>query len=143
MPYSSLLPYERAKGKIIILSAFTSTSENLEKAEHFAGRDKNIYKKRLLFSVIFHIKNSWKENLYSSGINIKDLSIFKKEKEILFQPFSFYHVLDVEIDHKLYTANIFLKIIPKTQILEEEIKKGNNITYNEDKNVIEIEDKLK
>ena len=28
-PYSCLLPYERAKGKIIILSSFTSTSEKI------------------------------------------------------------------------------------------------------------------
>ena len=144
-PYSSLLPYERAKGKIIILSGFTSTSEKLEKAEFFAGRKNpsNIYNKKLLFSVIFYIHNSWKENLVSNGINIQDLAFYKNEKEILFQPFSFYHVLDAEIDYKQYTANIVLEIIPKTQILEEEMKKGKNIIYNKNKNVIEIEDKDK
>ena len=145
IPYSSLLPYERAKGKIIILSGFTSTSEKLEKAEFFAGRKNpsNIYNKKLLFSVIFYIHNSWKENLVSNGINIQDLAFYKNEKEILFQPFSFYHVLDAEIDNKQYTANIVLEIIPKTQILEEEMKKGKTIIYNKDKNIIEIEDKDK
>ena len=145
IPYSSLLPYERAKGKIIILTAFTSSSENLEKAENFAMKKKSsdLYKKKLLFSVIYYIKNTWKENLISNGINIQELALYKNEKEILIQPFSFYHVKNVEIDHKLYTANIFLEIIPKTHILEEEIKKGKNIIYNEDKNIIEIEDKSK
>ena len=59
-PYSCLLPYERAKGEIIILSGFTSTSEKIEKAEFFAGRKNpsNIYNKKLLFSVIFYIHNS-------------------------------------------------------------------------------------
>ena len=36
-----------------------------------------------------------------------------------------------------------MEIIPKTQILEEEMKKGKNIIYNKDKNVIAIEDKDK
>ena len=81
--------------------------------------------------------------MISNGINIQDLAFYKNEKEILIQSFSFYHVLDVEIDYKLYTANISLEIIPKTQILEEEIKKGKNFIYNKDKNVIEIEDKDK
>ena len=72
IPYSSLLPYERAKGKIIILTAFTSSSENLEKAENFAMKKKSsdLYKKKLLFSVIYYIKNTWKENLISNGITI-------------------------------------------------------------------------
>jgi len=142
IPYSSLLPYERAKGKIIILSGFTSTSEKLEKAEFFAGRKNpsNIYNKKLLFSVIFYIHNSWKENLFSNGINIQELALYKNEKEILIQPFSFYHVKEVEIDYTKYTANIFLEIIPKSKILEEEIKKGKKIIYNKDENIIEIED---
>ena len=35
IPYSCLLPYERANGKIIILSSFTSTSENKKKSIKF------------------------------------------------------------------------------------------------------------
>ena len=39
LSYSNLLPYERAKGKIILLSAFTSTSENEGLAKRWAGRN--------------------------------------------------------------------------------------------------------
>ena len=38
LSYSSLLSYERAKGKIIVFSCFTSTSEEYEIAEKFSGR---------------------------------------------------------------------------------------------------------
>ena len=93
-----------------------------------------------MFSVIFYIHNSWKENLFSNGINIQELALCKNEKEILIQPFSFYHVKEVEIDYTKYTANIFLEIIPKSKFLEEEIKKGKKIIYNKDENIIEIED---
>ena len=53
--YSSLLPYERAIGKIILLSAFTSTSEEKQLAERWAGRGKSLslYKTNKKFSVVF------------------------------------------------------------------------------------------
>ena len=88
IPYSCLLPYERAIGKIILLTAFTSTAY--------------------------------------------------KEKEVLFQPFSFYFVTDVKIDLKLYTADIYLETVGKTIILEEGIKKGKGIIYNESTKIIEL-----
>ena len=143
LPYSNLLPYERAKGKIIVLTAFTSTSELKEKAIYFSGRKnpENLYKRKLLFSTIFYIKNSWKKNLVSNCINIQEIALCKSEKEILFQPFTFYRVEDVIINHELYTADIYLEAIAKTKILEGEIKKGNNIIYDEKENLIDIEKK--
>ena len=143
LPYSNLLPYERAKGKIIVLTAFTSTSELIEKAIYFSGRKnpENLYKRKLLFSTIFYIKNSWKKNLVSNCINIQEIALCKSEKEILFQPFTFYRVEDVIINHELYTADIYLEAIAKTKILEGEIKKGNNIIYDEKENLIDIEKK--
>ena len=143
LPYSNLLPYERAKGKIIVLTAFTSTSELKEKAIYFSGRKNpgNLYKRKLLFSTIFYIKNSWKKNLVSNCINIQEIALCKSEKEILFQPFTFYRVEDVIINHELYTADIYLEAIAKTKILEGEIKKGNNIIYDEKENLIDIEKK--
>ena len=57
--YSCLLPYERAVGKEILLSAFTSTSESDFVARTWAGRGKErqIYENSSKFSVVFHIKN--------------------------------------------------------------------------------------
>ena len=40
IPYSSLLPYKRAEGKIILLSSFTSTIQNQQSARRFSGRNK-------------------------------------------------------------------------------------------------------
>ena len=139
IPYSCLLPYIRAKGKIILISSFTSTSESKEKALQFSGRNhsEELYKTNLLFSALFIIKNIWKKNWISSGINIQKESVYN-EKEILFQPFSFYFVSDVQINLKAYTADIYLETIGKTQILEEGIKKGKEIIYNESKKMVEI-----
>ena len=139
IPYSGLLPYIRAKGKIIVLSSFTSTSESKKKALSFSGRNNSeqLFKTNLLFSVLFIIKNIWKKNWISNGINIQNESVYK-EKEILYLPFSFYYVSDIKINLKNYTADIFLETIGKKQILEEEIKKGKEIVYNELEKIVEV-----
>ena len=140
MPYSCLLPYERAKKKIILISSFTSTSENKEMAMKFSGRvnSKELYQSNLLFSVLFYIKNNWQEGWISNGINIQNLSEYKKEKEIIYQPFSFYQLNNVNINLSNYTADIYLETIGKTEILEEQLKNNQNISYNKSKNIMEI-----
>jgi len=55
MPYSSILQYLRAKGKIINLPFFIDTSENINFAEKYARRkvSNKIYQSALQFSVLF------------------------------------------------------------------------------------------
>ena len=140
IPYTCLLPYERAKGKIILLSAFTSTSENHNKAKGFAARKNSIklYQNSLQFSVVFYIKNMHKNGWISNGINIQDVAQYKNEKEYLYQPFSFYFVRDTQIDIKNYTADIYLETIGKKEILEEQIKLGKKIEFNKKEKIIQI-----
>jgi hypothetical protein len=140
LPYTCLIPYKRAKGKIICLSSFTSTSEDEKYARNFSGRDsaEEIYKTNLIFSVIYEITNSYENNWVSCGIDIHDVSQFQKEKEFLYQPFTFYYVKDVKINIKEYTADIYLETVGKYEILEEKIKYGKEIQYNKEKNIIEI-----
>ena len=138
IPFSSLLAYKRAKGKIIILSAFTSSSEDEGFAAGWAGRgtQKNNYNG--LFSVVFIIKNIWKKEWISNGINLQEVTHYENEKEILFEPFTFCHVEDVVFDVKNYTADIYLETIGKTEILENAIKNGKKIEYNEELNIMEV-----
>ena len=142
IPYSSLLPYKRAEGKIILLSSFTSTSQNQKSARTFSGRNKaeEQYKNNKLFSVIYIIKNCCQKDWISNGINIMNESFFKKEREILYQPFSFYFVRSVEIDLDHYTADIYLETIGKMEILEEELKVGKDIEYNPNKRMMQVKE---
>ena len=141
--YSCLLPYERAVGKIILLSAFTSTSEDENVALSWAGRsmENEIYKNSLKFSVEFKITNLYdeKDNWVSNCIDIQDVSKEKIEKEFLFQPFSFYKVKSVIFDIKGHKADICLETIGKKEILEEQIKLGKKIKYNKVKNIMEVD----
>ena len=136
--FSSLLAYQRAKGKIIILSAFTSSSEDESLAKDWAWRDYLKEQYNFEFSVVFYITNNWKEGWISNGINIQEVAPFKNEKEILFQPFTFCYVKDVKFDLKKYTADIYLETVGKTEILENEIKNGKRIEYNEDLKIIQV-----
>ena len=140
LAYSNVLPYERAKGKIILLSAFTSTSEDHKVAEDFSGREntKSLYKNRKKFSVIIIMKNFYKKNWISNGVKIENVSQFQYEKEILYQPFSFYYVRDVQIDLKNYKADIYLETVGKKEILEEKIKIGKSIKFNQKERIMEV-----
>ena len=140
LTYTNLLPYERAKGQIILLSSFTSTSECELIAQSWAGRgeESKIYNKNLKFSVVFNIKNFFgNANWISNGINIQNVAV-QNEREILYQPFSFYYLRDVQIDMKNYKADIFLETIGKTEILEEQVKNGKSLEYNRKMNIMEV-----
>ena len=138
--YSCLLPYERALGKIILLSGFTSTSDSDEVARTWAGRgrENEVYKNSSKFSVVFNITNLYNNNWVSNGIDVHDISQFKNEKEFLFQPFSFYKVTKVDFDVKGHKADISLETVGKKEILEMQIKKNKQIKYNEIDNVMEV-----
>ena len=140
MTYSDLLPYVRAKGKIILLSGFTSTSQNEEFAKRWAerGNTQALYKANLRFSVVFKITNFCNKDWISNGIDVMKESQFKNEKEILYQPFSFYYVRDVRIDNKNYLADIDLDTIGKTEILEEKIREGKEIEFNPKLKIMQV-----
>ena len=140
MTYSDLLPYVRAKGKIILLSGFTSTSQNEEFAKRWAERENTqaLYKANLRFSVVFKITNFCNKDWISNGIDVMKESQFKNEKEILYQPFSFYYVRDVRIDNKNYLADIDLDTIGKTEILEEKIREGKEIEFNPKLKIMQV-----
>ena len=139
LTYSNLLPYERAKGKIILLTSFTSTTEDETLANNWSGRDntKELYETNLKFSVIFYITNINKREWISNGINVQEESEYD-EQEILYQPFSFYYLKDVKIDINDYKGDIYLETIGKIEKLEEKIKMGKDVEYNKKENIIQI-----
>ena len=142
---TNVLPYIRAKGKVIILSAFTSSSEDRLLAENWSGRKEvqKSYKTKLLFSVLFIINNNYKKNWISNGIDIQNESAYTTEKEILFQPFSFYYLKDVKIDLKKYIFDIYLETVGKTEILEEKIRLGKEVEFIKDENIVKIAENKK
>jgi hypothetical protein len=142
LPYSIILSYEKAKGLIITFPHFISTTESEFLAKNWARRGDSIeiYNITLHFSVLFIITNIYKGNWISNGINIQNISAYKGEKEILFLPFSFFKVKEVNVDLNNYTADIHLETVGKNEILETQIKNGKEIQYNNELNVMKIKD---
>ena len=89
---------------------------------------------KLQISVINFCNKDW----ISNGIDVMKESQFKNEKEILYQPFSFYYVRDVRIDNKNYLADIDLDTIGKTEILEEKIREGKEIEFNPKLKIMQV-----
>ena len=141
MSYSHLLAYKREKGKIITFSSLFETFSDKRIGDIYSGRkdSKTIYKSECLFSTNFILEIHYKNNFISNGINIENISVFRSEREHLFQPFSFYFLKDVIIDTNNYTADIYLETIGKLEILEEQIKKGKEIEYNENQKIMQVE----
>ncbi len=135
------MSYKRAVNKIIVLSGFNSTSEKKGIAKGFLAtkREKIIDYE---FSVIFYIDNDYYGDKISNCINVQDISDCKDiEREILFQAFIFYLVEKVNINIKKKEADIYLKTIKKTHILEEEMKKEKKtIEYDKKNKMLIISD---
>ena len=138
LDYSSLLEYERAKDKIILFTAFTSMSESEKVAKNIFGFFEVEEKEK--FSVIFYVTNLYKNNSWiPTGINIQEIAKLQSEKEIIYQPFSFYYVKDAKINIKEKIAEIYLETVGKKEIFEEIIKdRKHKVKYNKKENIIEL-----
>lgn len=134
--YECLSLYERSKGKIILIPAFSSCSLSIEIAKIFSGGERNDLLEKE-FSAIFHIKFNHKENWISNGFNTQNISYFPDEEEIIIQAFSFFYVRDIKIDMNKHTAVIYLETIGRKEIIENN-KNGKDIVYNEKENIMQI-----
>ena len=138
----NLLPYKNCEGKIIVFPSFTSTTYDLGIAEGFSKRNKPIEyrKEKKIFAVIFYIGFNLKSNWFPNGIDVHSISCYGYEKEILFQPFTFFKITKTDIDFTKNIADIYLEVIGKKEILEEKIKTGKRITYNLEQGIMEVVD---
>ena len=146
MNFIDLLLYERNIGKIITFPSFLSTSLDEDVAKNFGGFDEDIEerKNKGLFSVLFKIKYKIVNkncDYYPIGFDISDLSKYKYEKEVLFQPFSFFKLKSFKINIEDYTAYIELNSIKKLDILEQYIKDKFKLKYNKQYKIVEIPEK--
>ena len=140
MPYSNLMQYTRAIGKIILFSDFISVNDSELDSIQRSGRNlsKEQYKFNNLFSVILIISNNYQKNWISNGIIINGKEENNCKKEILYLPFTFFLLKEVNIDFANYSADIYLETIGNKEILEEKIREGKKIIYNVEENIMEI-----
>ena len=139
-PLKNILPYKRAEKKVIVFPSFASSSLKIEIGKRWADRERTRSSKikENEFSVIYYITNIYKKGWIPNCIDIHYISHFTDEFEILYQTFSFFYVEEVIIDYKNKNVDIYLKTIGKSCILEEEIRNGRDIEYNEKESMIVV-----
>lgn len=139
--------YKYLTGDIIIFPAFTSTTFLNEFAENYkiSNYCSKVLKKNenndTIYDVLMIIKYEHRIDDYSPCFNIMEQSDYKNEGEMIFTPFSFFKIINVEkCKEEKYIIN--LECIHKKDILEPEIKLGKKkIIYNKELNLLEVKEK--
>ena len=136
--YSLITNYLRNIGKIITFPSFLSTSLDYEVAKDFSHYKKQKKEKNGLFSTIYDININPKNDWISQGFRIDAISYYQNEKEILFQPFCFFKLVNVKVDMDNFTCCIYLELIGKKEIWEGNMDNTSNIYYEPKENFIEL-----
>ena len=134
------LSYRIQKGKIICFQNFSSTSLTKEATNKFNDINNiNLRRRELKFSIIMTIKVNLVTNVYPAFVDIKNLSEIISEEEVLFQPFSFFKVINSNIIYHRYVLELELEAIRKQNILENSLAKGYKLIYDKNNNIIKID----
>ena len=118
-------------GKIISFGTFISTSKQKNVAIDFSTRNKKIYD----YSIVMTINVRQNKALFPMFFKIKD-SYYNHEEEFLFPPFTFFKLTNFSFDYENTTLNLYLEVIGKRSILENELTEKNRLKYDEKNNIM-------
>ena len=136
--YPLVLNYERNIGNIITFPSFFSTSLDKEIANNFSQYNESKENRKGLFSANYIICINPGNDCIAQGFDISDISNNKYEKEILFQPFTFFKINNVKVDLTKNICFINLELIGKKEIWEEKMNEKSNIDYQVSENFIKL-----
>ena len=138
MSYEELVSFKENINKIICFKSFLSTTKSKKIALGFISsyKDDNY---RVLLKIIYEHKDNCKIDCY----NFSRLSQYKVEKEILFNLFAFFKIINVDINDNNKKAEITLYSIGKEKMFEIKINQlskdnKNDIKFKTINNIIEI-----
>ena len=136
--YSNVLNYVRNIGNIITFPSFLSTTFDVNIAKDFSQFYFPKEASEGIFSANYIIYINPKKNWIAQGFDISNISSYKEEKEILFQPFCFFRIQKVNVDMKLNMCYIYMELVGKKEIWEQKMNNKNSIKYNRNENFIEL-----
>ena len=124
------------KGGVLMYTHLLSTSKSKEEAEGFAKKSWKKDKKKIM--IIIQMKllclDDQKKRKFFSGFNVKNISFYPEEEEILIFPYQFFKITEIEMTEK-NLCSVFLDQLYNNDIIEKII--GNQIIKkpkNENKN---------
>ena len=138
LKYSYILKYLKNIGNIITIQSFFSTSLDLDVAKEFAHYNEPKQDRNNLVSTIYIVKVDPKNNWIAQGFSINELSHYENEKEILFQPFCFFKIENINVNLDNTTCKIYLILIGKKEIWEQSMNSTSSIFYIKNENIVEL-----
>lgn len=136
--YSFILTYLKNIGNIIVFPSFFSTTLDKEIAKDFSHYNNSRKERDDLFSTTYIIYINPKNDWIAQGFSIDAISYYQNEKEILFQPFCFFKLLNLNVDMDNYTCFIYLELIGKKEIWERKMNKKCVVSYVKEDNFVKL-----
>ena len=136
--YSLILKYVKNIGNIIVFPSFLSTTLDLEIAKKFAQYYEPKEDRNFLFGTIYIINVNPRNDWIAQGFDINGISHYQKEKEILFQPFTFFKLIKVIVNIDTNLCFIYLELVGKKEIWEQNMNPSGSISYIPQENFNEL-----
>ena len=140
LEYNLILNYQRNIGNIIAFPSFFSTTLEINIAKEFSQYEKSKENRNGLFSTNYIIKINPNNDWIAQGFNVSGISFYKNEKEILFQPFCFFRIYQVEVKFGKNICYIYMELVGKKEIWEKRMNDQSSIKYEPNGNLIELLD---
>ena len=123
---------------LISFSHFMMVTSKKELAILNAQRNMNLaYRNnKKLFSVILNIQYFYDDSYKPSIFDLSGLMSYPDEEEYIVLPFTFFLLKKIKYDEKKMTADIDLEVIGKSEVLEEKVKKGQKLFYEEKNHIM-------
>ena len=136
--YLDALSYKLQLNNIICFQSFYSTSIEKYVAEGFASRQ---YNERHKFEVLIEIDFNISNNSFPLSVDIKDISNSPHEKEVLFFPFSFFKLTNLEINVNDRKLKLYLSPIEKNDNFLLKLKNKGITEYDKINELLKIKNK--
>ena len=135
----NLFEYIKNEGFVISFSNFISITSKKELAELNSERNipLNNRKSKNLFSVMITFNYLHDEGFTPSIFDLSELIPYPDEEEFIALPFTFFHLVKVKIDKSKMNVDIEMTVIGKFGFLEERVRMGKKVYFNEKKFIME------
>jgi hypothetical protein len=135
----NLFEFIKNENMVISFSNFMTITSKKELAELNSERNIPLYsrKNKNLFSVMITINFLYDEGFTPSIFNLSELISYPDEEEFIVLPFTFFHLVKVKIDESKMNVDIEMTVIGKFGFLEERVRMGKKLYFNEKKFIME------
>ena len=129
----NLFEYIKNEKFIISFSHFMTITSKKELAELNSQRNipLDLRRNKNLFSVMITIHYLHDEGFIPSIFDISDLIPYPDEEEYIVLPFTFFELKKVTINERNMNVEIEMNVVGKREILEEKVKLGKKLGFNE------------